>query len=76
MSSGIESHEKQMEDSDIIFTAISSAGYESIEDAKRIAVLGYVTDMSFSRAGISHALKRLEKFYNERMEKSNAKERS
>lgn len=58
-----ETYEKQMEDSDIIFTAVSTSDVKDFKEANRIVVMGYVMDMSFSRAGISHALKRLEKFY-------------
>jgi len=53
-------------DSDTIFTAISTGDYDNFKQAERAVVLFYVTDMSFSRAGISHALKRLEKFYKDR----------
>ena len=56
--------EKQFKDSDIIFTAISTSGARDYQEAERIVIMEYVTDMSFSRAGISHALKRLEKHYN------------
>ncbi len=59
-----ETHEQQIKDSNIIFTAISTAGYDNFEQAQRMVVIGYVTDMSFSRSGISHALKRLEKHYS------------
>lgn len=58
--------ERQFKDSDIIFTAISTSGARDFKEAERMVVMGYVTDMSVSRAGISHALKRLEKFYSER----------
>lgn len=54
---------QQMEDSDIIFTAISSGDFDDFKMAERAVVMFYVTDMTFSRAGISHALKRLEKHY-------------
>jgi hypothetical protein len=57
--------EKQFKDSDIIFTAISTSGARDFKEAEKMVVMGYVTDMSFSRAGVSHALKRLEKHYNQ-----------
>ena len=60
-----ETHKKQMEDSDIIFTAISTGSFGDFKQAQEAVVMFYVTDMSFSRAGISHALKRLEKFYSD-----------
>lgn len=49
--------------SDIIFTAITTGDYNSFEEAMSVVML-YITDMSVSRAGISHALKRLEDYYN------------
>lgn len=61
-----ETYENQMKDSDTIFTAISTSGAIDFKDAERMVVMLYVMDMSFSRAGISHALKRLEKFYKEK----------
>ena len=57
-----ETPEAQQRDSDTIFLQITSA-FDSIEDAKAAIVLFYVPDPSFSRAGICHALKRLEKYY-------------
>lgn len=54
---------KQNSDADIIFTVISTSDFDDFEQAERVVVMLYVTDMSFSRAGISLALKRLEKFY-------------
>ena len=61
-----ESIDQIIKDSDNIFTAISTGDFENFEQAQRAVVMGYVTDMSFSRGGISHALKRLEEFYAER----------
>jgi len=58
-----EDQAKWLNDSDIIFTAISTSDFETFKEAETAIVMLYVTDMSFSRAGISHALKRLEKFY-------------
>ena len=54
-----------MDDSDTIFTAISTGGFKNVEEAKAAVIWGYVTDHNFSRAGISHAIKRLEEFYND-----------
>ena len=65
-----ETYEQMMKDSDMIFTAVSTGDFNNFEEAQKIVVMGYVMDISFSRSGISHALKRLEKFYKER-EKSN-----
>ena len=48
----------------MIFTAISTGDFNNFKMAERAVVMLYVTDMSISRAGISHALKRLEKFYS------------
>lgn len=60
----MEPLEQQTRDSDTIFTAISTGDFDSFKMAERAVVMLYVTDMSISRAGISHALKRLEKFYS------------
>lgn len=62
----IETHEKQMKDSDMIFTEVSMGGCLNYNDAKQCIDIAYVPDMSISRAGISHAMKRLEKFYEEK----------
>ena len=59
-----ETYEKQMSDSDIIFTAVSNSA-DNMEEANRMVVMAYVMDMEFSRAGISHALKRLENHYRQ-----------
>lgn len=58
-----ETYEQQMKDSDIIFTAISTGNFDNFKHAEQAVVAFYVTDMSFSRSGISHALKRLERHY-------------
>lgn len=60
-----ETYENQMKDSEIIFTAVSTSGARDFKEAERMVVMAYVMDLDFSRAGISHALKRLEKFYIE-----------
>ena len=60
-----KSHKQQMDDSDTIFTAISTGGFKNYEEAKEAVIWGYVVDHNFSRAGISHAIKRLEEFYND-----------
>jgi len=59
-----ESQAKWLNDSDIIFTAISTSAFESFKEAETAIVMLYVPDITFSRAGISHALKRLEDFYS------------
>ncbi len=59
-----ETIDDQNRDSNIIFTAISTASYESFEEANRAVVMLYVPDMTVSRSGISHALKRLEQHYS------------
>ena len=58
-----ETIEQQTKDSDIIFTAISTGDFDNYKDAERAIVMLYVMDKSFSRSGISHALKRLERHY-------------
>ena len=58
-----ESMEQMMKDSDRIFITISTANYDNYSQAEQAVVVFYVFDKSFSRAGISHALSRLEQFY-------------
>lgn len=55
--------EKQQYDSDTIYMQILSCDCKTIEEAKEAICLFYVPDMSISRAGISHAVGRLEKYY-------------
>lgn len=59
----VKSNLKWEHDSNLIFTAVSTSAAD-ITEAKKLVVFGYVPDMSFSRAGISHALKRLEEHYD------------
>lgn len=59
----MDEHANWRRDSDMVFTAISTSGAENYEQAQDMVVLFYVPSMDVSRAGISHALKRLEKFY-------------
>jgi len=58
-----ETYEDQMKDSDMVFNQITSANYDNHKDAERAIVMLYVPDMSISRAGISHALKRIENHF-------------
>jgi hypothetical protein len=55
-----ENYEQQMKDSEMIYKQVSSANYDNFDEVNRLIVMLYVPDMSISRAGISHALKRLE----------------
>lgn len=55
--------EKWMDDSDRIFTAITTSQIDTLEEAKTVVTQMYVPDTNFDRAGISHALKRLEIHY-------------
>lgn len=55
--------EQQQYDSDTIFAQIATGDFNSIEEARQVIALFYVPDGSISRAGISHALKRLEKHF-------------
>ena len=61
-----ETYENQVKDSDTIFTAISTSDARDFKEAERMVIRFYYLDPTISRAGISHALKRLEKFYKER----------
>jgi hypothetical protein len=58
-----ETFEQQMKDSDMIFNAISSGDFYNMEQAIQAVAMFYAMDVDVSRSGISHALKRLEKFY-------------
>lgn len=64
MQTAPETLDQQMKDSDMIFTAISSGDFDDFKMAERAVVMLYGMDMSFSRSGISHALKRLEQHYS------------
>ena len=55
--------EDWMRDSDMIYTALTNGQFDNYEDVKRCVMAMYFPDMSFSRAGICHALKRLERHY-------------
>ena len=59
-----ETYEQQMKDSDMIFTQISSGDF-SLADFEEAICMLYIPDMTISRSGISHALKRLERHYKE-----------
>lgn len=56
-------YEQQMKDSDMIFKAISSGSFDNYQQAEQAVTMFYIMDMSVSRSGISHALKRLEEHY-------------
>ena len=60
-----ETYDQQMKDSDMIFTQISTSSINNYADAERLMII-YITDLSISRAGISHAIKRLKEFYDKR----------
>ena len=62
----LETYEQQTKDSDTIFTAINTGNFDNYEQAQQAVCLFYVPDRSISRAGISHALGRLKKFYQQR----------
>lgn len=51
------------EQSDQIFKALTSGGFTTVEEAKQALLLLYVPDMSYSRAAISHVIRRLEDHY-------------
>ena len=59
-----ETYEQQMKDSDMLFTQITNGDFDNFPEVQRLICTIYVPDMSISRAGISHALKRLEQYYN------------
>ena len=63
MSITKETVEQQTKDSDMIFTAITTGDFKSFDEANQAVVMMYIPDRSFSRSGISHALKRLEKHH-------------
>ena len=53
----------QQRDSDTIFLQITSGDFKNFDEAKQAITLFYVPDMTISRSGISHALKRLEQHF-------------
>ncbi len=55
-----ETPEQQSQDSDMIFAQITSGDFQSYAEAQDAVVAIYIPDMTVSRAGISHAMKRLE----------------
>ena len=59
-----ETYEQQMKDSDMIFNQITGGHFDTWSEVNRAVVMLYIPDMSISRAGISHALKRLERHFN------------
>jgi len=61
----IETIENQIKDSKMIFTAITSGDFPTYELAQGAVIAFWVPDMSISRAGISAALKQLEKHYKD-----------
>jgi len=58
-----ETYEQQMKDSDMIFKQLTSGGDLSHDECKRMLVMLYVPDMTISRAGISHAMKRIDEYF-------------
>lgn len=54
---------KMFRDADMIFTAISTGNFDNYQQAEAAVVAFYIPDMSFSRGGISLALKKLEEHY-------------
>lgn len=58
-----ETIDQQTRDSDMIFTAISTGAFDNYAQAEKAVVMFYVMDMTVSRSGISHALGRLKKHY-------------
>lgn len=57
-------------DSDMIFTQISTGNFDDYAMAERAICLLYVPDLTITRAGIAHAAKRLEKFYEDQRQAS------
>lgn len=62
----METLEQQTKDSNMIFTQITSGDFRTLDEAKQALVMFYITDLTISRSGISHALKRLEKHFGAR----------
>lgn len=60
-----ETYENMMRDSDMIFTQITSGDFPTYDMAEQCVLAFHVPDMSISRSGISHALRRLERHYAE-----------
>lgn len=56
-----ETYEDQHRDSEFIFNAVSKAA-RTLEEAKQFWAI-YAVDLTFSRSGCAHAIKRLEKHF-------------
>ncbi len=63
-----ETYKQQMRDSDMIFKQMTHGDFPTIETAKDALVFLYAPDKTISRSGISHALKKLERYYKEKEE--------
>jgi hypothetical protein len=59
----MENKDQMLKDSDMIFTQITTGAFENWDEVNQAVVMLYVPDMTISRSGISHALKRLEDYY-------------
>ncbi len=53
-----------MEDSDRVFNTLSDS-MESMQQARNAITALYMPDLSYSRAGLCHAIKRLERHFEE-----------
>ena len=58
-----ETLKQQARDSEMIFKAISTGNFDNFKQAQQVVAMFYITDMSISQSGISHALKHLKRFY-------------
>jgi len=66
ITTALENTEQMLADSDRVFNAISTGSYDNYKQAEQAVVMFYVMDMSFSRSGISHALSRLKRHFDEK----------
>ena len=60
-----ETLEQQMKDSDMIIKQLTTSNNISHDECKRMIAMLYVPDMTISRSGISHAMKRIDEYYSE-----------
>ncbi len=60
-----ETVDQQTKDSNMIFNQITNGDFKNYDQALQTLIVLYTPDMTISRSGISHAIKRLEKFYKD-----------
>lgn len=70
----LETKEQHQQDSERIFTAITSGKFETFVEAQEAISKLYMPDKSFSRGGICLALNRLSNYYKAKLMQEIAKD--